>query len=42
MGSIKDLACPGVLTETCFSVLFLRRSTPKLDETIQIKTGPAR
>lgn len=39
MGSIKDLACPGVVMETCFSVLFLRRSTPKLDETIQIKTG---
>jgi hypothetical protein len=39
MGSIKDIACPGVVMETCFCILFLRRATPKLDETIQIKTG---
>ncbi len=38
MGSIKDIACPGVTMETCFSILFLRRGTPKLNETIQIRT----
>lgn len=34
----KDSLLPGVITETCFAILFLRRATPKLDETL-IKTG---
>lgn len=40
---LKDEACPGVLMESCFSLLFLRRSTPRLDETIKTGTaaGPA-
>lgn len=37
--TLKQLGAPGVFYETCFAILFLRRATPKLDETIQIKTG---
>jgi len=39
--SAKFMLAPGVTTETCFALLFLRRATPKTDETIQIKTGSA-
>jgi tetratricopeptide (TPR) repeat protein len=38
-GTLKDIGAPGCFSETCFCILFLRRATPKLDETIQIKTG---
>jgi tetratricopeptide (TPR) repeat protein len=39
MGGQKDGLLPGVITETCFAILFLRRATPKLDETIKIESG---
>ncbi len=33
----KEHFLPGVISETCFAILFLRRATPRLDDTI--KTG---
>jgi hypothetical protein len=39
MGTLKDIACPKLLMESCFSLLFLKRGTPKLGETIKIRTG---
>jgi LPXTG-motif cell wall-anchored protein len=30
----QDRWIPGAISETCFAILFLRRATPKLDETI--------
>lgn len=39
---MKDQLLPGVITETCFAILFLRRATPKLDDTIKIQSGDQR
>jgi hypothetical protein len=36
----KDRLMPGTVIETCYMILFLRRATPRLDETI--KTGADR
>jgi len=33
---------PGPVSETCFAILFLRRATPKLDDTIRIQSGDKR
>jgi hypothetical protein len=38
----RDRWIPGVIAETCFAILFLRRATPKLDDTIKIETGGKR
>jgi hypothetical protein len=41
--NFRDQILPGVITETCFAVLFLRRATPRLDDTLpKIKSGDAR
>jgi hypothetical protein len=38
-GLPKDSFIPGNISETCFAILFLRRATPRLDETIKIQSG---
>lgn len=37
--SMKEQLLPRLISETCFAILFLRRATPKMDETITIKSG---
>jgi tetratricopeptide (TPR) repeat protein len=37
--SMRDKAIPGNISETCFAILFLRRATPRLSDTIH--SGPA-
>lgn len=41
LGALKEAFHPGVITETCFAILFLRRATPKISDTIRIETGSA-
>jgi hypothetical protein len=38
----KSSHIPGPVSETCFAILFLRRATPRLDDTIKIETGERR
>jgi hypothetical protein len=35
----KEQLLPGAITETCFAILFLRRATPKITDTIKIESG---